>query len=205
MKICVAGNGPTAKGLGKEIDACDCVVRTKAWWHYGAEHAGQRVDAVAWFGTQQEEWFALNSRAGVPQCEHWLSWCPRQFQECPPGFARGELFFRYITFDLPVAQLGNHQWLRLCNHLGRHPSTGIVAVMMALARWPTCELVLAGFDATIPGEPTYHDARHPVCEDLHAHDMIAEKKALAQIAEGSWLGEPCKAKLTWLHQPKIEG
>lgn len=50
-KVAVIGQGESARGLGREIDACDFIVRLRAYWYNGAKDAGRKVDAVAWFGS----------------------------------------------------------------------------------------------------------------------------------------------------------
>ena len=50
MRVCVVGNGPSAQGKGEIIDAADFVVRIKAFWCHGAEDAGSKIDALAWYG-----------------------------------------------------------------------------------------------------------------------------------------------------------
>ncbi len=204
MKICVVGNGPSAEGHGAEIDACDFVVRLKAYWVFGATDAGSKVDAVAWFGAQRKEWCNLDVGDDIPICEHWRTWCNKQYEESPLEWKKARAFFAYVTCGLPVVSVLECQWMRAIRYLNRHPSAGFVTITMVLDRWPKCELLLTGFDATIPDRPDYYDARRPATGDLSVHDMVAEKRAIAELLEGSWLGEPSQAALTWLNMPELE-
>lgn len=203
MKICVVGNGPSAKGHGAEIDACDFVVRIKAFWDFGAVDTGSKVNAIAWFGAQRKAWWDRDLSNGVPPCEHWRNWCNKQYEESPLPWMRAKAFFDYITCGLSVATVSECQWMRAVRYLDRHPSTGFVAIVMVLDRWPTCKLLLTGFDATIAGRRDYYDARHRKHSDPIIHDMVAEKRAIAELFDGTWLGEPSEASLTWLDMPEI--
>jgi hypothetical protein len=110
----------------------------------------------------------------------------------------------------PVRAVTTAMWRTAHAYLGHHPSTGFVAVMMALEAFPVDELLLYGYDATTPDREDYWDAR-PGAIDRRIiteaprppHDMIAEKRALREIITGQWLGKPIATSLTWPDMPEI--
>ena len=201
MRVCIVGNGPSAEGHGAEIDACDFVIRIKAFWAFGAENAGERLDAVAWFGTQEEVW-----REGpVLTCNHWRTWSDEQYVFNCNGWPARRVFFEYWTQQTAesIVRLPHPVWERLAIWLGSHPSTGIVAVAMALHFLDVSELVLYGFDSTTLDRPNFHDARPPENPEINVHDTLEEKRAIARIATGRWLNASTTVKLTWPDKPEM--
>lgn len=200
MRVCVVGQGPSAEGKGAEIDRCDFVVRMMAFWQWGAKHAGIRTNALALFG-----WGHWLERPPL-KCEFWYTHCWAQMSiQDAVGWQRLEFLTRVADLQ-PIRWLPERLWHRLADHIDAHPSTGMVAVAMALEILKPAELVLYGFDSTLPDRPNYADARRPMRpRDLRAppHDVLAEKRAIAEIAEGRWLGEPCEVKLTWPDKPPL--
>ncbi len=208
--MCIVGNGPSAEGRGREIDGCDFVVRVNAWWRYAAEDAGSRIDAVAWFGADQDLW----SRAPKLACEHWRTWCLEQYESVP---GRRE-YFDKVAAGRKVYPLCDADWKAVHDYLHRHPSTGFIAIAMAINRWPHCELYLYGFDSTTPDRPNYWDARGRPGSST-PHDMVREKRAIAGLIPGRrvkwinrtgqrcnsssprWLGQPSTVKLIWSNAP----
>ena len=191
MRFCVVGNGPSAKGHGTEIDACDFVVRMKAWWAHGAEDAGQRIDAWAWFGADQE----IVLPVPVFACEHWFTHCMAQ----APGWDTPMLraAFAREARQQPTRFLADWLWIRAVGYLDRLPSTGFVAVLMGLEALCPAELLLIGFDSLTPGSPNFNNARYKSPRN-GAHNFVKEKAALAEIHNGSWLGKPINTKLEWI-------
>lgn len=198
MRLCIVGQGPTAEGHGEEIDAYDKVVRIKNYWETGALDAGTRVDVVAHYG---DGWASPPEAAA--RAEQWFTQTPRQLQ------LKGKVGEQRLRNLVENAKLGLLRWVtealwcRVCGYLwGHHPSTGMIAVAMGLEFFPDCELVLYGFDGTLPDLPNYWDARM-LTEQKAPHDLLAEKRAIAEIYDGTWLGFPTKATLTWPQMPDL--
>lgn len=191
MRVCVVGNGPSAKGHGAEIDACDFVVRIKAWWVYGAEDAGQRCDALAHYGG--------GARVDHPPCsgEYWFTRTTERSEwdrvACVINNADLALY-RWVTKKV---------WQKARDCVGSDPSTGFVALSMAMAIFDPSELVLAGFDARGKDLPGFNDARGKPwpTDGAGHHDWMKEKQLIAAIRDGTWLGEPTDTHLTWYGGP----
>lgn len=215
MKVCVVGQGPSAAGCGGEIDACDFVVRLRSYWTAGAEDAGSKISAHAYFG-----WWGGEEDPTGPDCEQWFTHCPQQLinhlcddvtkalhgkpepSQC--GLALRRLgFFVKTAGHRRVFVLGDDLWHQMRDYLGSHPSTGFVAVAMALSRFPRCRLMLRGFDSTMPQRANYWDARQDQEHATLAHNMLAEKRALAEIDDRQWLGFPIHARLDWTNRPDL--
>jgi len=200
MKVCIVGQGPSAEGRGKEIDACDFVVRLKEFWRFGAVNSGTRIDAWAWYGV------AYSSEPAAPpsDCEHWVvhsmaGFCERE-KRYGDGFDRlkrvGAVRNGGVLRVIPGRVLK-----ALTAYLGRFPSTGIRAVAMAMEVLEPDTLVLVGFDAATPLGMSCSDARGepgPAC-----HDLLTEKLALTKLETGTWLGKPCRTAIEWLSRPEL--
>lgn len=201
MRVCVVGQGPSAGGKGEIIDACDFVVRIKSFWAYGALDAGARMDAWAWYGEWTEHEHKRDEKPTL-DCEHWVTHAPKQLSVGFDGWPRVAHIIREANGRC-LRWLSEAQWGKAREHLGRHPSTGFVVILMVLDRFPDCELVLHGFDSTLPELPNYTDARFDVIAP--AHDILAEKQAMRELDNGKWLGEPTRATLDWPVRPDIDG
>lgn len=201
MKLCIVGQGPSAKGRGREIDACDFVVRMKAFWLHGAENAGEKISAWAWFGDKEWPGDAVGPSS---QCEHWLTHCKVQIATALKVGQKRVQRAKEAAGRAGYRQLSDRLWTRARVHLDRHPSTGFIAVCMGMDRFHRPDLVLYGFDSTGPQRPNYWDARRPPEPDCkHHHHVLAEKRAIAEIRNGMWLGAPTTATLTWPDMPDI--
>lgn len=209
MKLCIVGQGPSAKGRGREIDACDFVVRMKAFWAYGAEDAGDKISAWAWYGYAGPKGDAVPKEAIASRVpggtEHWFTHCRQQvidnLKTHPARFDDAI----YASGGDPFHQLPDDLWGRAEQYLDRHPSTGFVAICMALDRFPDAELVLYGFDSITPARPNFWDARGGVRhEGKLPHRVDLEKRAIAEIRDGTWLGRPTAATLTWPDMPEMK-
>ncbi len=196
MRVCIVGNGPSAEGHGAEIDACDFVVRIKAWWVFAAKDAGSRCDALAHYG-----WGNWEERPAFDG-EHWITQTVSQIENHPDGWKRLQ-FITYTAELRPIRWLPGPMWDRLVYHIGSHPSTGMVAVAIAMETARPDELVLCGFDATTEDASFFGDARGNAWPGDHGnhHDWVKEKLALKGIREGTWLGQPTKTKLEWIGEP----
>lgn len=202
MKLCVVGNGPSAEGKGKEIDACDFVVRMRDFWHCAAVNAGTRINAHSYFG-----WWDNCHEDPWKGFEHWFSHCPAQL------LGRGENGWRALCFvneraaGQPIRWLLNSRWDQMRGYLdGAHPSTGFVTITMALDRFVSrpCELVLYGFDSTAPDKPNFFDAREANKAEPYQvqHEILREKRAIYELRNGVWLGQKRDVKLTWPDKPE---
>lgn len=201
MRLAVIGNGPSAKGHGVEIDACDFVVRMKAWWKYGAEDAGSRCDALVHYG--------LNYLLEYPEFkgEHWFSQNVSRLQGHADCWER--LSFLVRTAEMrAIHWFPEAMWKDAERKLNRHPSSGFIAVYMAMAIKQPDELLLYGFDGTTPDRPNYTDANGPLLPaslmDNPPHDQLAEKRAIAEILTGIWMNQPTATKLIWPDMPELE-
>lgn len=199
MKLCVVGNGPSAKGHGAEIDACDFVVRLKAWWVHGAEDAGERIDAWAWFG--DANWAPETVSVPVSGCEHWFTQCDKQMSKRIDFDARWGSFIR-LSQGEPTQRLTDDLWERVQSYLERDPSTGCVAVAMAMELFRPDELLLVGFDSTTADAPNYTCARIDWGRTF-AHAFDKEKLAFAEIRDGTWLGGSVQTCLKWIGEPDV--
>lgn len=185
MKSCVVGNGPSGKGLGRIIDACDFVVRIKEYWTFGAEDTGAQIDAWAWYGQSKD--------THRPYCEHWVTQSIPEFRRREEihhdGFARLE---QIVSGGLRLWFIEHSRVMELEQHLDAFASTGLRAIAMALARCPD-ELLITGFDAMANDDPDARGPQRPPC-----HDMRKEKQLLFELDQGQWLGKLCKTRVTWL-------
>lgn len=204
MKLCIVGNGPSAKGHGAEIDACDFVVRIKAFWENAAVNAGQRVDAVAWLGTEEAKW----KKHGPDGFDHWRTWCSEQYIVNGGGWPARKVFFETFAEGKITHRLSGQLHLRVKRSTLKDPSTGIIAIAMALDILEPAELLLYGFDGTLPTLPNYHDARRapeiPKKGEQYPHDQLREKRVIAGLLNGKWLGEPSTVKLIWPDMPDLK-
>lgn len=195
MRVCVVGNGPSAEGRGHEIDACDFVVRVKAWWANGAVDAGQRCDAHAHYG-----WGRWDDRPKL-HGEHWFTQTISQVRQNPEGWDRLAFFVNRATFEA-VRFAPDKLWDAAFKRLGKHPSTGFMTVGMAMEIVKPTAIVLYGFDGTTPDRPNYDDARGPA-DTKCSHDQLAEKRAIADLHNGTWLGQPSTVDLEWPDMPDL--
>lgn len=148
----IVGHGPSLKGLrqGKNIDACDKVVRLKNCYTLLAEphNYGTRTDAMC---SSTE---VLPTIERVKADEYW-------------GYPKKGTYNKAATNWLQ-RKTGKvpHVPLELCNFWncfflelgGKHPnvSTGMAAMIIALDRYKPDTLVLAGFDKVLnPATPGY--------------------------------------------------
>ena len=199
MIVSVVANGPSAAGKGKSIDNADKVVRIKAFWAHAAEDAGARTDAVAWFGDP----YGWDSRPADLYCEHWYTHGPTQIMHNTVNGKRNLREFNKLADMQPIRWLTHEYWKRLAFRLKLCPSTGFIAVAMAMKVFKPDVLKLFGFDSTVPEQPHYYDARTPYVDAGFPHMMLKEKLLFAKILDGSWLGQPCTTQLCWCAMPDL--
>lgn len=216
MRVAIVGNGPSAKGQGAAIDACDRVVRCNRWFETAAEDAGQRTDASALYGNDSLRHGLSDAEAVAeaecfakilpPACEVWLT---LPLSRCRPFYPEhcGSIFAARAMAGLrPIRWVSESMWVAEQHLLTRRrgswaaPSTGFTAIDMALAIWQPAELFLAGFDATEPTAPGWNDARGeawPLALAL-GHDLGGEKAVIRELNDKhTWLGNPLTVKIEW--------
>lgn len=202
MIVAIVGNGPTAAGKGREIDRCDFVVRLKAYWAYGALDAGDHVDAVCWYGVDDGCFEMVDFR----DVEFWVTQEPRLFRgdcEGVPGSERLEQIVKAAQWNV-IRWMPTELFCRSDAYIGRSPTTGFTAINMALHVLQPREIHLFGFDATTRDGPNSDDARRRIPDEMYTeyHDMLAEKRVIAELFVGKWLGEPCGTRLVWHEMPE---
>lgn len=142
MKVCIVGHGPSLKtaGLGKQIDACDKVVRLKNCYFLLAEpqNYGRKTDVMC---SSTE---VLHHLHKVKASEYWGY--PKHGRYNQAGVWQLERKVnKQVHIPLDLTNLWNCFFLELG---GRHPnvSTGMAAIIIALDRFKPDVLYLAGFD-----------------------------------------------------------
>ena len=191
MRIAVVGNGPSTLGTGKDIDACDFVVRTGQFTKvFKNGDAGKKMNAWAWPG------YAKNNNL-VPKRKDFTFWvtCPWKWHKGP---ARKQNVHRLAsTRKLGVLAIPLERYLRIRKWVQHYsdwkkdfpPTTGILAIGMAIRMEPK-SMLICGFDA---GKP-YADGRK---FSAGLHDYFAERKLLEALNIGVWMGQPCDIDIDW--------
>lgn len=196
MNVAIVGNGPSADGRGDAIDACDFVVRIKGFWNHGASQAGSKLDAWATFGEER-----VLPPIRKPR-EIWYTRCTSHVMDDE----KLKLAFSSIVSSahgIPFFLFSDHEWQHCRNVLGAGPSTGFVAVCMAISRFPCCNLHLFGFDSTTPVAPNWEDATPVHGGNISSHPFVREKQEIAKIDRGEWFGANTDVTLTWANRPQF--
>ena len=197
VRVAVIGNGPSAKGLGGEIDLCDFVVRCGQWTAaFPKRSAGTKLSAWAWPGYSKMNRY-------LPKGKGWQMWIT-----CPWTWHKGKERLRNVTAvsnrrRLHVLAISLPQYMAARKYLNRlipsrtelPPTTGLLAIHMALGLKPA-EMLIAGFDARSPGSPGF---RYADGRKLRSgpHHMATEKILLQELFEGSWLGNDSDVLVDW--------
>lgn len=194
MRIAVVGNGPSAKGQARAIDACDFVVRCNQFRRvFKNGSAGKKLNAFAWAG------YAKNNNL-VPRGRGWQMWitCPWKWHKGPRRRQNVHKIASTRHIGVVAIDLSLYRQVRAClkraSKKDLPPSTGILAVAMVVCRIKPEELFVVGFDAGLTGIYRYADGR-PGSNSLHAY--AAEAGMLSSLAEGQWMGKEVPIKLTW--------
>ena len=200
MNVCVVGSGPTAQGKGKLIDACDFVVRLKRFWLEGATDVGYSCNAIASYDYPIE----MTVFTKWANAEFWITQTPQQLLATHDADWL-EMFT--VRHGLGVIRwLSGLSWTEITSALGHHPSTGFVAICMAMELLTPDVLTIVGFDQLTPANPNFHCARRKITPAQCAkpnHDFVAEKRGIAELEESKWLGKECHTKLVWSDKPDI--
>jgi hypothetical protein len=190
VRVAVVGNGPSAKGQGKAIDACDLVVRCGQFVKvFTNGSAGRKTSVWAWAGYSKN-----NSLAPARGTGFWIT-CPWKWHKGPQRKDNVRALARKRRAKVRVISLAEYMAVRkVSNALSAcrrdlPPSTGILAVGMAVLVKPAY-LLVCGFDA---GKP-YADGRK---FRTGLHDYFAERKMLEDLEGGRWLGEHHDIDVDW--------
>jgi len=202
VKIAVIGNGPSANGQGKHIDACDMVVRAGQYTHaFPRNEAGKKTTAWCWPGFAK-----MNKYVPQGKMEHWFS-VPVAWDKKKSRLTNARMMAKCRKSKLVENPMGHYLALRhalelLSERRGLFPpTTGIIAIQMAMDFQPD-QLLLAGFDVTKKDTKECHYADGRVWKFGPGHDLLAEKKLLARLQDkGKWLGLEVKTKVTWIGRP----
>lgn len=194
MRVAVVGNGPSAAGRGAEIDAHDFVVRCNAFGLAGALDAGVKLSAWAWFACP-----VVAERMGQAPAGDYCFWMTKPLAQwgCS-DIVDPRLLIRWAA-GRPIRWVPIAYAKEVAEALGAEPTTGFMAVDMAIRMLRAPEIGLYGFDAVRPGEPGWGDAREVwpwLVNYPHRQDL--EKIAFTRLRdEGTWLGQPCATRLNW--------
>ena len=209
MNACVVGNGPSALGMGREIDAHGFVVRCGLFSICAAEDTGMKLDAWAWFGA-----LAHPKNMGPKHPGHYVHWVTRAVNPTRPVIPENVVLLYNVIVHAdgdPVKVVAERHWQAMRDFLGAQPTTGFIAIGMLIAGYaglPIDGLTLYGFDCTTMDRPgmTYggqHRAGCPAILSSGDHDHVAEKKALAALVrDKTWLGLPCHLPAKWVRPPE---
>lgn len=217
MRLCIVGNGPSARGKAAEIDACDFVVRMTGWWKSGPGDCGEKLDAYAWFGAEEQS--QIPEQYALAPYEHWVTlplsrcWPPHT---TPKGYPHGGQWMnvvgqsvlrsvRWVTEDMWQREMAALTLASRTHKPTSPPSTGFTAVDMAIHIYAPGEIVLYGFDATTQSKPGWGDA-NPEWKDDGPHDLYQEKVIINRLlTHAEWIGEPCGVRVTWPDNPLAKG
>ena len=141
MRIAIVGHGPSlkGKGLGKEIDSFEKVVRLKGSGSVlGTPDYGKKTDAVCASTEIMGTFFKIHSD------EYWAY--PKK-----GVFNIGGVMDAITRLEKPVMVPLEHcnYWNNRFRQMGScHPnvSTGMAAILISIKRWYPKEIVLFGFD-----------------------------------------------------------
>jgi hypothetical protein len=202
--VCVVGNGHSALGRGAEIDAHDFVVRCTSFVTAHRGESGGRVDAWAWFGSPALWPAVLKYPDGKPECWFVLPRAGKAFNGKAMDFAAKVAAERKMPFYCVDPLL----FAAARNALKSQPSTGFIAVLMAICRLHPARLTLVGFDATLPtnyGWDEPYPVRPWVTDGKRAfgHNFVLEKMLLDDIAKKKRFGSLAwKTEISWWRGPE---
>jgi hypothetical protein len=180
IRLCVVGNGWSPIGHGPWIDGHDFVVRCTSCVTAHKRRAGWKTSAWAWFGNASlwpgvyqvpgdasESWFVL-PRSG--KRFHSEAYAYAQKLSANHGM-------RFRAIHEPIFSLAK-------SVLKIQPSTGFLAILMALHVMHPAKMTVIGMDATLPTKPGW-DEPNPVRKwktdgrRVFGHNFVREKELLA--------------------------
>lgn len=180
MKICIVGHGPSliGKGLGKQIDSYDLVVRLKAGHSVlGSEDYGSRNDVLC----MSTEVCGLGY-ISKPEV-FWLYPKKGDYDRAAIGTFVGGCE-RPVLLPLGMFNDWNKAFV---DRGGKHPnvSTGMAAIMIAGIYMAPETIVLAGFDSLVnPEVPfTRNDSIPRTGTGVINHDWELENVFLKELSE----------------------
>lgn len=143
MNVCIVGHGPSLKTarLGKEIDACDVVVRLKNCSMLLAEpqNYGKRTDVMC---SSTEVMHHLHK---IPAKEYWGYPKKGHYNQASVWQLSRKVGFAPVHVPLEVVNLWN-EFFRSLGAKHQNVSTGVGALIIALDRYKPEVVYLAGFD-----------------------------------------------------------
>jgi hypothetical protein len=185
----VVGNGFSPLGKGAMIDSHDFVVRCTSCVTAHQGEAGSKIDAWAWFGNANlwpnlykipdgkfQSWFILNPAS-------------KKFNSDACAYAARLSEAR----GLPFAPISPGLFNLARTVLKVQPSTGFLAILMALQRLHPRRMTVVGMDATLPTNPGW-DEPHPVKlwktdgKRAYGHNFVREKQLLAASIKAKRFG-----------------
>ena len=194
MRMCIVGNGPSAKEYAREIDTCDFVVRMNAWppGMFGKKWDVWASSFSPWSHMQPEAIRYKLFDIMPKNLQTWFIGSPQSKW----GYVKYKKGSKTVTFSppgwkpraMPCSSIGPDigRWIKsYINTLGNSrrfgPSTGLQVLGYALTRQPD-ELVLVGFDATAEGKPGWGDAWNPRFGPAASvgHSFATEKRAIQE-------------------------
>jgi len=213
MRMCIVGNGPSAREYRKEIDKCDFVVRLNAfppgkfgrkwnawassfspWSHMQPEAIRYKLfdlmpkNLQVWvIGSPPAKWGYAQYRAGN-----------KSIKLSPPGWTP-------MTFSARNVGVEIGRWtgayIRTVDRSRRFsPSTGFQVLAYALTLQPK-ELIVVGFDAIAEGQPGWGDAWNPRFGPAASvgHNFPVEKRVMQEwLKTRSFCGRSFRrTKPTW--------
>lgn len=194
MKAALVGNGPSAGRYGEEIDRTEFVVRMSNWIHYFPDWSAGRK-CSAWAGP-----FYPKDNKQVPPGRGWEMWmtCPLEWHKGKKRFRNAERIAAPRGSIIRVCPLAAYTRLRqhLQSSAGRSlpPSTGILAVAMALPLAEFSRITLYGFDAGLSNACRYANGRKG---RFNLHPFAAEAMLLGGLENGTWMGDPVSKEVVW--------
>lgn len=183
-KAVIVGHGPSLKGakLGKEIDACDWVIRLKNCSMLLAEKQdyGTKTDVMC---SSTEVLYHLHK---VKAREYWGYPKKGTYNQAAVWNLQRKVGFAPVHVPQALCNFWNCFFLELG---GKHPnvSTGTAALIIALDRLPVDTVYLAGFDNVL--DPSIKGYKCTVPTAFNAggtkstgHDWLTENKMLPYLS-----------------------
>jgi hypothetical protein len=191
-------------GMGGMIDSHDFVVRCTSWVTAHRGQSGAKISAWAWFGSP-----ALWPKVYAIPEGRWESWfvlvpSGKTFNVSASYFAKG-----VATAHGPNYEIDPALWNLAKSVLRVQPSTGFLAVLMALQRLHPSRLTIVGMDCTLPTNP-YWDEPFRVKnwptdgKRAFGHNYVREKQLLAGSVKNKRFGPMFwETEIDWIGRPAL--
>jgi hypothetical protein len=188
------GNGPSAAKHAAEIDTFEFVVRMSAWVRYFPKWGAGRK-CSAWASPCYPK-----DKKQIPPGKGYEVWmtCPKEWHKGNARYRHAERIAAPRRGLIRVCPLGKYmalrQALRISTKKSLPPSTGILAISMALGIPEIGRITLFGFDAGAQGVYRYSNGRKG---RMGLHPFAAEARVIDELAQGVWLGERAPKSVEW--------